>query len=229
MVIKRNSIMHTKTFVLCFLICWMCNLYGQEHQETKESVPQSDVSKDTDRYARLFSDNNGRIPISRGRYLTGGIAASLGPVLRLLGYYSKNNAVSMTTALLSITGSFGIPRAIQGRYWPEGFYFTLAELVSNGLVISQCAKITRVYAQNLHSHSGTSYSHSDSSSVSVGGGCIASIVLGLGVLIWQITDAWVLPSSKYELVSEKWKLLPTYSYNDMTRSNVWGAVLQYQW
>ena len=248
---KTKCLIYAHIFVSGFLIFGMSNLYGQE---TKNPVSQTSDphSEEIDQYYQNLLNNSGntRIPISRTRYWAGGLTASFAPFLKLFGYASHTRTFKTITNLLSISGSFGIPRAIQGRYWPVGFYFTLSELVATMLVVNQCMvlrgeggggytdklsvsksrpqKLSK--SQYLSYPSATQFSHTtESQSLPLTRGCIATSILSLGVAIWQLVDAWILPSSKYELVSKKWRLSPTYSYNTHFKSHEWGMAFQYQW
>ena len=220
--------MKKKIFTLFSILVFMGthSALGKEQTEAdgpeprKESYVQNTGNSDL----LLKNQENFKIPISKSRYITGGVLATSAPVfLGLgvgLGVASKDLDILSWSLLAMIPGSFGIPRAVQGRYWPMGFLFTA---IQGGLILIPPLLLSPLCSE---------MQCKEGDMCMQGVNAICGTVWGLtffASIIWQTVDAWTL-SSAYELAEKKqWGVTPTYSYSKETDSNAYGLALQYLW
>ena len=215
-----------KIFVFISILALMGtqSVFGKEHSETggAESKKQLIHNINTSDYS-LKTNESLKKPIAKWRYITGGVLAtsapifSLASIVSLLKYagHDVHVAVPLGFLLATISGSFGIPRAVQGRYWPTGFVFTTIQGASIIALLGICEYVRYDYCDTTLSLSTLP---------------LALAFVGfLGSAIWQAADAWIL-SDSYELAEKSsWGITPTYSYNKDTGSNAYGLALQYMW
>ena len=213
--------MKKKIFTLFSILVFMGahSASGKEQTEAdgpeprKESYVQNTGNSDL----LLKNQENFKIPISKWRYITGGVLAtspSLFVVTGLLVGMSVPGVGHYSFFYAMIPGSFGIPRAVQGRYWPKGFLFTA---IQGGLL----AMFFPCFSYGF-SCDGKACDFVDACS-------LISLLGSIATIVYQPIDAWIL-SSAYELAEKnQWGITPTYSYSKETDSNSYGLALQYLW
>ena len=115
--------------------------------------------------SRLSDDDRETLengPISQGRYIAGGVVATV--------------------------AGFGIGHAIEGRYFPLGFIYSVGEAGSVGLIV---AGASSCFNQNSSFMTNHDISTCENSAALV----TAGVVLLVGLHIWETIDAWVAPNS----------------------------------
>ena len=121
-----------------------------------------------------------------------------------------SNGLYIGGGVASIIPGFGIGHALQGRYWEKGWVFTVGNLVFIGGYVT----FAFVLAEDLQ----TAALKGDNLKVMSGGkkfvGLSLAFLLGiLGFKVWEIVDAWNLPSH-YKVVKESpFQIKPLAFYN----------------
>ncbi len=143
--------------------------------------------------------------ISETKYLAGGIASIFVGLGAGLGI---SHAIQMPFRSFGLIGSFGLGHAVQGRYLEKGWIFTLTSILSiavsfSGPLIAKALNRPYVFLTLLR-------------------------VLMLAPRVWEIIDAWVLPSN-YKITRLNLKITPTtyYSINNPSK-RAFGLSLSYQ-
>lgn len=142
--------------------------------------------------------NSSAKTISTGRYIGGGVA--------------------------SILVGFGVGHAIQGRYKEKGWIFTVAELVTIG---GYFTSVTLLVGDAIDiAETGGDI---DVGAVKTKGGmALAFLAVGIGVRVWEMVDAWILPS-QYKVVKESsFQIAPLISWSDMSSDWNLGFSLKYK-
>ena len=209
-----------KKYFLILALMGTQSVFGKEHSETggAESKKQLIHNINTSDYS-LKTNESLKKPIAKWRYMTGGVLATY-PALFYLTTLSIfgldfDSLAKDILFYITIPGLYGIPRVVQGRYWPMGLVFTAIQgMAGLTLYISTDRRVEFDKRKLL--------SLSQEFEFALISALIASA-------IWQAADAWIL-SDSYELAEKSsWGITPTYSYNKDTGSNAYGLALQYMW
>ena len=142
--------------------------------------------------------NSSTKTISNGRYIGGGVA--------------------------SIFVGFGVGHAIQGRYKEKGWIFTVADLIAIGGYFTSAVLLVGDAMDAAESGEGI-----NTGAVKTKGGmALAFLAVGIGVRVWEMVDAWMLPSH-YKVVKESpFQAAPLISWNPMNSSWDLGLSLKYK-
>lgn len=113
---------------------------------------------------------------------------------------------------------FGVGHAVQGRYMEKGWIFTALDLVAIGGYFTSAVMTL-----------GDVVKGDKSSAKKTGGMTIAFGLAAAGVRIWEVVDAFMLPSN-YKVVKESpLEVTPLVSWSDTVSSNLdWGLSLKYK-
>ena len=217
-----------KIFVFISILALMGtqSVYGKDTEaggaESQKSLVQNINTSD---YS-LKANESLKKPIKKWRYMTGGVLATYPALLYLttLSIFGLDFDPDAHKALFYITipGLYGIPRVVQGRYWPMGLVFTAIQGVA-GLTL-YIAHMKPIVHKTSH---GGKYGLSLAPINFTLELTLTSVLIASA--IWQAVDAWIL-SDSYELAEKSsWGITPTYSYNPDTNSNAYGLALQYMW
>ena len=132
---------------------------------------------------------------------------------------SITNGQYIGGGVTSILLGYGIGHAIQGRYMERGWIFTASELVAiGGYITSVVFFVTE--ASDVYRTGNTG------GVKAFGGVSLAFLVALTGLRVWEIVDAWMLPSH-YKIVKESPFQLTPLAYYNQKNMNL-GLSLQYK-
>ena len=127
-----------------------------------------------------------------------------------------SNAKYLGGVITAAIPGFGVGHAIQGRYMEKGWIFTALDLLTVG------GYFTSAFLTVGDAAEGKSIKKAR-------GMTIAFALAMTGVRIWEVVDAFMLPSN-YKVVKESpLQVTPLVSWNDTVSNNLdWGLSLKYK-
>ena len=111
----------------------------------------------------------------------------------------------------------GLGHIIQGRYMERGWIFTVGGLVLGGGLLY----FGLSFIENAFSDTG------EDQTSALGVGAVACLFGIVGLKIWEIADAWMLPSHYKESIGKPIELSPLYAVNKRGRDH-FGLSLKYK-
>ena len=117
----------------------------------------------------------------------------------------------------SIFLGWGIGHAVQGRYSERGWIFTAGGALSAIGVIGLFSSLTKSALENPEntSLSGADYAF------------MGALIVGAGIRIWEMIDAWFLPSH-YKIVKESSFQIKPLAFYDPSNKFHYGLSLNYK-
>ena len=138
--------------------------------------------------------------------------------------HTISNGLYIGGGVASIFVGFGIGHAIQGRYGEKGWIFTVADLVAIGGYFTSVVFL----AGDVMDAAEAGETISAGTVKKKGGLALGFLAAMVGVRIWEIIDAWMLPSH-YKVVKESpFQAAPLISWNHMNSSFDVGLSLKYK-
>lgn len=134
--------------------------------------------------------------------------------------------------ILSVTSGFGIGHAVQGRWLEKGWIFTTGEIALLGgagyLLISWMEELEGYGKSLLEGAKNPNESSTDESKIKWDNVYLAAAFFAgyLGLRVWEVVDAWVLPS-RYKVSKSPFELSPLYSMNNKG-DGTFGLSLKYK-
>ena len=148
-------------------------------------------------------------------------------------YVHISNGQYMAGGMLSIFTGWGIGHAVQGRWLEKGWIFTAGGILLNGglfyflySAFDDISNVAKAATEEQAVDENSLKSEVEDSVVNLAAGVIVFSIASLGLKVWEIADAWMLPSH-YKVSKSPFELSPLYSMNSQGQAD-FGLSLKYK-